>query len=324
MGQPARATVDRVRRHLQLALAFVWLLDAALQFQPYMFSRSFSTDTLAPTAQGNPGWVAAPISWVTALVSHHPAPWNLAFAITQLVLALGLFRPRTVKATLIASIPWSLGVWWLGEGLGGNLTGAASPLTGAPGAVVIYALLAVLLWPRPSPSGCRSVADASPLGRAGSRVLWLVLWGGLAYEMLLPANRSATGTLASISAMAKGEPSWLAAIDRRTVAALGPHSADTAAVVAGLLAATALAVFDPPTLKRAWLLLAMVFAATVWVVGEDLGGLLTGTATDPNSGPLLVLLAAAYWPVRLSRRENALHGLPARPALPVLPAGAIR
>ena len=35
------------------------------------------------------------------------------------------------------------------------LTGAASPVNGAPGAVILYALLAVLLWPaardRPSP-----------------------------------------------------------------------------------------------------------------------------------------------------------------------------
>jgi hypothetical protein len=38
-------------------------------------------------------------------------------------------------------------VWWLGEGLGGIFTGLASPLTGGPGAAVLYALLAVLIWP---------------------------------------------------------------------------------------------------------------------------------------------------------------------------------
>ena len=41
----------------------------------------------------------------------------------------------------------------------------------------------------------------------------------------------------------------------------------------------------------------------IWVLGENFGGLLTGQATDPNSGLLLILLAAAFWP--LSRRPVA-------------------
>ena len=50
---------------------------------------------------------------------------------------------------LAASIAWALAVWWLGEGLGGVLTGAASPVTGAPGAALLYALAAVLLLAGP-------------------------------------------------------------------------------------------------------------------------------------------------------------------------------
>jgi hypothetical protein len=34
----------------------------------------------------------------------------------------------------------------------------------------------------------------------------------------------------------------------------------------------------------------------LWVTGEDFGALLSGSATDPNTGPLLVLLALAFWP----------------------------
>jgi hypothetical protein len=33
------------------------------------------------------------------------------------------------------------------------------------------------------------------------------------------------------------------------------------------------------------------------VFGEAFGQLLTGGATDPNSAPLLALLALAYWPL---------------------------
>ncbi len=38
-------------------------------------------------------------------------------------------------------------------------------------------------------------------------------------------------------------------------------------------------------------------AAFIWVFGEAFGQILTGGATDPNSGPLLALLALAYWPL---------------------------
>jgi hypothetical protein len=34
------------------------------------------------------------------------------------------------------------------------------------------------------------------------------------------------------------------------------------------------------------------------VFAQALGGILAGGATDVNSGPLLALLALAYWPLR--------------------------
>ena len=39
-------------------------------------------------------------------------------------------------------------------------------------------------------------------------------------------------------------------------------------------------------------------ALDYWVFGEAFGGLFTGLATDPNTGPLLVLLALAVYPNR--------------------------
>ena len=63
---------------------------------------------------------------------------DAAFAVIQLLIGLGIAVRPTVKAALAASIVWSLAVWWLGEGLGGLLNGTAS----APGAVILYALLA--------------------------------------------------------------------------------------------------------------------------------------------------------------------------------------
>jgi hypothetical protein len=44
--------------------------------------------------------------------------------------------------------------------------------------------------------------------------------------------------------------------------------------------------------------LAIVVSAVIWVFAEAFGGIMAGGATDPNSGPLLVLLALAFWPLR--------------------------
>ena len=49
---------------------------------------------------------------------------------------------------------------------------------------------------------------------------------------------------------------------------------------------------------RAALLLSVIVGVAIWVLGENFGALLTGQGTDPNSGLVLVLLAAAYWPRR--------------------------
>ena len=144
---PADWPAPDARRRLQLALGALWLLDAILQYQPVMFTRAFS-QMLAAAAPGNPAFVSLPILWNAHLVGQHPMALNAAFATIQLLLALGIAWRPTVRVALGASIVWALGVWWFGEGLGGVLTGAASPVSGAPGPAILYALLAVLLWPR--------------------------------------------------------------------------------------------------------------------------------------------------------------------------------
>ena len=162
--EAAGATLD-ARRALQLALAAIWLLDGVLQYQPFMYTKAFA-QMLAGTADGNPAVIARPITWDATLVGHHLVLLNTIFATIQLLLGLGIaFRP-TVRPALAASVAWSLGVWWFGEGLGGVLNGAASPLNGAPGAVIIYALLAVLLWPADRASR-RTVHRRPGGGRAG-------------------------------------------------------------------------------------------------------------------------------------------------------------
>ena len=47
---------------------------------------------------------------------------------------------------------------------------------------------------------------------------------------------------------------------------------------------------------RVALVLAVIAALALWVTGEDFGGIFSGSGTDPNTGPLLVLIALAFWP----------------------------
>ena len=81
-----------------------------------------------------------------------------------------------------------------------------------------------------------------------------------------------------------------------------PSSPSTGLTVAVVLTATflvvAVGIFLPPPFVRATLVVAMVTAAVIWLFGQNLGMILAGGATDPNSGPLLVVLALAYWPLR--------------------------
>jgi len=142
----AGAAALDARRRLQLLLAGLWLLDGVLQLQSAMFTRQFPA-MLAESAAGQPGAVAGPVTWAARLITEHPAPANAAFAALQIALGLALAWRPAVRLALAGSVIWGLAVWWLGEGLGGLLTGTASPVNGAPGAALLYAITAVLLWP---------------------------------------------------------------------------------------------------------------------------------------------------------------------------------
>jgi hypothetical protein len=283
------------KRALQLALAGIWLLDAALQCQPFMFTKAFG-QSLAAAAMGNISVVAGPINWNASLVEAHPVLLNAVFAAIQLLLAVGIAWRRTVRIALAASVAWSLAVWWLGEGMGGMLAGMASPLNGAPGAVIIYALLAVLLWPTERPGAPAPFIAARAIGTSAARAAWFGFWMILASAALWPRNRAPQGIAFLILDAGNGEPAWLAALDKHVAVQLAERGLAASVVLAAVLALISVAVWLPPLTARSVLVIAMALAAASWVLGQAFGGIATGQATDPNTGPLLVLLALCYWP----------------------------
>ena len=308
--EETRAPAVRIdaRRALQLALAALWLLDGVLQYQPAMFTQAFPR-MLAAGAAGNPAVIARPIVWDAALVGHHLVLLNTIFAAIQLLLGLGIaFRP-TVRLALAASVAWSLAVWWFGEGLGGVLSGAADPRDSGPGAVIIYALIAVLLWPARRPSAAPFVA-ARAVGLRAARVLWVAFWLSQAYFVLTPENRAPQAASALIAGMESGEPGWLAGLMRGAASLVAGQGLAVSVAFAAAFVLIAAGVYLPVRPARVTLVLAIVLAAVLWLFVQALGGLLAAGATDPESGPLLALLALAYWPA--SAPSTAVEGSAAR------------
>ena len=93
-------------------------------------------------------------------------------------------------------------------------------------------------------------------------------------------------------------------MDRAAAAAIGTNGTAVTVVLAALFAVIAVGVLVPAA-TRPVLALAVVTAAILWVLAQGFGGILTGQGTDPNTGPLLILLAAAFWPLTGASRRPA-------------------
>ena len=281
-GGAGAAGIPVTARRLQLALGLLWLLDGALQLQPFMLRASFARDVLVPAAEGQPGFIAGPAHWAAGVVAAHPAAWDVPFAAVQLLLGVGLLFPRTVRPALALSIAWALGVWVFGEGLSGLASGHASLLSGAPGAVLLYAVLALAAWPR------RRRPDELPA--SWLPLAWALLWLGCAVLQALPENDSGPAVAAALRA--NGSPGLLAGPQAALAGWIGRHGAPVVVLLVVVEALVGLAALERRTLRLgagAGLLLCLA----IWAIAQNLGGLYTGQATDPNTAPLLALTAVA-------------------------------
>jgi hypothetical protein len=272
------------RRHLQIALGLLWLLDGGLQLQPFMLGTGFARQIVAPAAAGQPHFVAAAVQWGARVIVAHPIAWDVPFATVQLLIGLGLLVPRTARLALAASLPWSLGVWFFGEGLSGLAGGHASLLTGAPGAALLYGVLALAAWPARDPSH-QAPARWLPL-------IWALLWVGGAVFQALPGQNTGTAVAGAISSGDAGAPAWLGRLDASVAGWTTRHGT---AVVAALVVSEAL--IGLAALHRRGRTPAVaagfVLSLAIWVVGQDVGQLYSGHATDPNTAPIIALLAIA-------------------------------
>ncbi len=299
------------QRALQVVLGAFWIIDAALQYQPFMFGNQFVPTYITANASGQP----EPISWLITTAGHFLSPdvavWNALFATVQVLIGVGLLYRPTVRPALVTSFFWAFGVWFFGEGLGMLLTGSASALAGAPGSVFLYGLLGIMAWPREDRSGDRAesggIASSAAVQGVGGAVTPLAVWAGFwllaAVLFLLPANRVAGSVSGAITGMAPGEPSWYGTF----LTHLGNGFGSAGVAQTWVLAVISVVIgLGPLLVRRFEIFLGMgaLLALLFWVTGQGLGGILTGSGTDPNSAPLVVVLAFAMVPTVLADRSS--------------------
>jgi hypothetical protein len=291
--------VSDSRRTILTVLGLIWLLDGALQFQSFMYSKGFIQMLTSMTA-GQPGWVSDSVGWGARFADHNLTVWNTLFALTQTLIGLGLLYRRTTKLALAGSFAWALVVWCFGEAFGMLFMNMAMPLTGAPGAVLLYGLIGLLVWPNGRPGGL--------LGARGAKTLWAVLWLVMAWLWLLAPSSSANAVHDAINAAPSGM-SWLSTLQDWVAGGARGNGLVIALVLAAVSAVIAIGVAADWQAKKL-LVVAIVLNLAYWVLGQGFGGLITGSATDPNAGPLFVLLAAAMFPLVGAGARSVRGGAP--------------
>ncbi|MDA8391241.1 MAG: hypothetical protein M0Z87_00265 [Actinomycetota bacterium] len=299
-------------RPVAVALGVLWLADGLLQLQPAMFH--LGPNGLAATLADNamvspvPFYTAIESSFVQFVVLHITcANWFFAGAQIAIGAAIslgGLLEGRMTKGGraalrlgLAASVPWAVGVWIFGEAFGQMIFPQSNmAVAGSPGAALLYGAVAALLL-RPS--------------AAGALVAWVVMWDGTGLLLLERGNWAPDGLAAQVAAHASGEPHLLASVDRAVSAALAGSGLPAALGMLIVQVLVGQAAWRPIT-RRASILLGAGVSLVYWFVGQNLGGVLSGHATDPSLGPAAMLLAWLLWrsTYEAERQRTAYAGDP--------------
>jgi hypothetical protein len=309
------------QRTLQVALGVLWVFDGTLKFQPKLFNAGLVSTVIRPMAAGQPTMLGSAISHMANFLSHEAAMWDVLFGLIEIGIGLGILFRRSLKPALVASFVWGIGVYVFGEGLGMVLTGDTSPLMGAPGAVCFYMLLGLMLWPRSEESDNGSVGAESSaaahrvFGATGSLLVWTAIWVLEAIIWIFPFNRTGNAISSQMTGTAGEQPGWYAHL----LNSFGHAFAGAGGEVAVILTTLSLVIAVGPLVSKrpqVFIGLGIGVGLLYWVTGEGLGGLLTGSGSDPNNGPIVALIGLSVLPLvpaRAGERTAAARLLAARP-----------
>lgn len=272
-------------RGVRALLGALWLIDAALQARPHFFTYDWWHNDLAESVMGQPEPVSRSILWATDHLAAHATAANTAAVIVQAAVGLALLLGRLERTAIAVSIPWALGVWWLGEGFGALPTGFAVLAAGAPGPVLFYPLIGLLAWPRTG----QEVDRAMP--RRAGVTCWVAIWAGGALLGLPWRFPAATMLQANAEQNNLGQPAWLTRLSHGAYSLVGSHRLLLPAILFVVQVGIGAGVLAERT-RRYALRAGVALVVVCWVTVQGLGGLASGAATDPGQAPLLVLLAA--------------------------------
>lgn len=286
------------RKRLTQLLGLLWLIDGLLQFQPKMFTMNMVNGIMKPMLNGQPGAVESSLSWIVQVTTQNLTLVNLTIGIVQVIIGISLISGRGVKVALLASIVWAFIVWYGGEGMSMLLTGQASALTGAPGAVLLYALLALVVYPF---SPTTNPDEGGIISRRQLRLALAIFWILMAVLQAQPYWWQEGQISQGISAMVgQGgfnsvfvDPllQWLTNITSSSEIPL-----NISLIVVFLALGIALLFVENKHIRPV-LVLSIVVSLIIWYGFEAFGMIFTGMATDFNSGLLIVVMALACWPL---------------------------
>ncbi len=297
------------QKWLRYTLGALWLIDAILQVQPQMFTSNMINSVLLPTLSAQPAPVAASLATIILIMTQHLVFFNLLIAVVQAEIGLFFITGLWVRETVILSIVWAFIVWYGGEGMNMLLTGQASVLTGAPGSVLLYPLLGLLIYPRKTSSA--ETSGGNLLSRLHFRWVLAGFWIFAALLQLQPfwwQPGQIAGTMSSMTGMGKLNAILidpvLVPLARLTNSLEVPLNILLIVIFLGL--GIGLALIKPDRL-RPWLVFSILLSLLIWWGTQAFGMILTGLATDFNSGLLIVLMTLACWPKMNTSPQHATH-----------------
>lgn len=288
----AEAFEARGRRVLRVCLGCLWIVDGLLQAQPQM-PGSFVQQTIEPALAEVPGWLYRVVDPFSVVWLHHPVAADAVTVWLQIGLGMAVLvggSGRVARSVLVFSAGWALFVWVVGEQLGGLTAPGGAWLTGAPGAALLYLVASALLL---LPASTWSSGLAARLARACTGASLLV--GAVLQARPSTGLWTPVGMHAAFAEVAEGGVPRLAAAPITWLSMVTPdHAVPVNAAIVTVVALLGLALLAdvrprPVVLASG----AVVFLG--WWVGEGFG-VFGGMATDPNTGPVLLVLLAAGWP----------------------------
>lgn len=297
---------------LRRILGALWLIDAIFQVQPQMFTSNMINSVLLPTLGSQPAPVAASLNIIILTITRNLVFFNLLIAVVQAEIGLFLIAGLLVRETIILSIVWSVVVWYGGEGMSMLLTGQASVLTGAPGAVLLYPLLGLLVYPRSTSSEEKKGAwRGSLLSLLSQERFHWVLGGFWIFAALLQLQPfwwqrgQISQTIGEMTSLG-GFNSILVDPVLRPLSVL-TRSLEIPLNIMLIVLFLGLGIglmLSPLHWRRPLLVLSLLLSLAIWWFTQAFGMIFTGMATDFNSGLLIVLMTLACWPKAPARNAK--------------------